>query len=154
MQVGIPEASPGDARWRFMQVMENSTGWTLKQVATSIILLHETSARASPALDSCEQTWIVYNTALSTAFLSAREQLIARNKHNRNTHTAHYQQFSLKKRLGWCWSRFHTIILPCYSYLGLFHILTFYIKFRSCWQNECHVDKMRGPKKARSLRAA
>jgi hypothetical protein len=40
--------SRGCARRRLMQVMGSWTGWTFKRVATS---LHETSARASPALD-------------------------------------------------------------------------------------------------------
>jgi hypothetical protein len=39
MQVYSRELSAGDARRRFMQVMESSTGLTIKWVATASILL-------------------------------------------------------------------------------------------------------------------
>jgi hypothetical protein len=39
MQVSSRESSPGDARRCSIQVMENSTGLTLKRVAISTILL-------------------------------------------------------------------------------------------------------------------
>jgi hypothetical protein len=55
MKVGWRESSPGDAR-----AGVTSKLWKVRQVELSLFYLHVMSARASPALDSREPTFIVY----------------------------------------------------------------------------------------------
>jgi hypothetical protein len=59
MQVCSRESSAGNARRRFMQVEKWKSQLALNFNLSNIVHFQETSARASPASDSREQTCIV-----------------------------------------------------------------------------------------------